>query len=106
VIRCRALAAVIGIAAVAAGCASAGPAGPDAAALAALIGEARSTAAPTLSGVTCDFIEEEGSEWACAYRERAADGRWMAQQTYVAPTGDGWVLIDTPADPNATSIED
>ena len=91
--------------AMAAACASRAPAGPDAATLTGLIAGARPGAAPQIRAVNCDFIEEEGSEWACRYRERAADGRWVALETWVAMDGAGWTLIDTPADPNEPAAD-
>lgn len=85
------------------GCASMTPAGPDAETLTALIAAARPGATPEIRAVKCDFIAEEGSEWACLYRQRAADGRWVALETYVAADRTGWLLIDTPSDPDAPS---
>ncbi|MDP3378375.1 MAG: hypothetical protein Q8S53_08420 [Brevundimonas sp.] len=69
------------------------PAGPDAAALSALLAVGRAEA-PELRGVRCAFIAEEGSEWVCAYEERARAGAWVGLSTVVALSGTDWVLID------------
>ena len=81
-----------------AGCASVAPgqsAGPGAADLAALLAVDRA-AAPRLRAVRCDFIAEEGSEWACRYEERSREGAWVGLSTMVARAGSGWELIDRP----------
>lgn len=80
-----------------AGCATVpvGPGGPDAAGLARLLAAGRD-AAPQLRGVQCDFIAEEGSEWACRYQERSRDGFWVGLSIMLARTATGWELIDRP----------
>jgi hypothetical protein len=92
--RALVLAAALGLAACAT-VAPGGPAGPDAAALARLLAVDRA-AAPRLRAVRCDFIAEEGSEWACRYEERSREGAWVGLSTMVARAGSGWELIDRP----------
>jgi hypothetical protein len=85
------------------GCATvpgSGPAGPDAMALAALLAIDR-VEAPQLRRVHCDFIAEEGSEWACRYEERSRHGFWVGLSTMVARAGTGWELIDRPCSADA-----
>jgi len=55
------------------------------------------TVAPTdITHIACLEIEEEPTEFACRWRQR--DGReWKGWQSVFALSGDGWQLIDTPA---------
>jgi len=92
--RALVLGAALGLAACAT-VAPGGPAGPDAAALARLLAMGRDTV-PQLRAVRCDFIAEEGSEWACRYEERSRQGLWVGLSTMVARAGSGWELIDRP----------
>tara|TARA_R110000764_G_scaffold28253_3_gene66456 strand:- start:293 stop:619 length:327 start_codon:yes stop_codon:yes gene_type:complete len=71
------------------------PAGPGPAELAALLSVGR-VETPQLRRVRCDFIPEEGSEWACRYEERSGGGFWVGLSTFVAQDRRRWVLIDVP----------
>ena len=51
--------------------------------------------------VDCQFIEQEGSEWRCRYKQRAADGRWIWRETVVTRDRGRWVLIDGVVVPDA-----
>jgi hypothetical protein len=52
-------------------------------------------AAPTIRTLHCNFIAEDGSEWACRYEEQASSGAWVQLATYVAIDRDGYLPIDT-----------
>jgi hypothetical protein len=77
-------------------CASAptAPDGPTLAGFTAMLADGRPQA-PAIRALRCDFLAEEGSEWACRYEERASTGTWVQLATYVAIDRDGWMPIDT-----------
>jgi len=56
----------------------------------------RAPAAPTdLTHIACQPLAADPSEYACRWRQR--DGRqWQGWQSYLALSGEGWQLIDSP----------
>ncbi|NBW07921.1 MAG: hypothetical protein EBR82_07835 [Caulobacteraceae bacterium] len=77
-------------------CASApsAPPGPTQSEFAAMLARKRPQP-PEIRALRCDFIEEEGSEWACDYEERASTGAWVQLATYIAIDSEGWRPIDS-----------
>jgi hypothetical protein len=49
-----------------------------------------------LTHIACQGFDEEPSEFACRWRQRAG-GRWQDWQGYFALSREGWQAIDTPS---------
>jgi hypothetical protein len=49
-----------------------------------------------LTHIACQGFEEEPTEFACRWRQREGR-RWRDWESYLALSGDGWIMIDTPA---------
>ena len=68
--------------------------GPTESEFTAMLAQRRSVP-PMIRALSCDFIEEEGSEWSCRWEERASNGVWVKQANFIAIDGNGWLPIDT-----------